>query len=355
MKTANLLITTFLLLAFVAGKAQDIHFSQFGNSPLNLNPALTGIFEGDRRFVANLRGQWNDTPDPSPLTYRTLSLAYDMSFPNQNYQKRFFSAGILLNYDMAGDSKLTTFNLGLTGSYTVRVSKEFYLSAGGMLAYNNRSFDFSDLQFDQQYDKETSQFDPNAANGESFSSNPSVNMFDVSGGLNLHYRHPQRSRRIFGDVGVGFMHFNEPEQAFLSDDDTEVLPMRTSIYGQATVQLFENSKWDVLINAAHQMQSDYRETILGAGLQWNHKWGSEEGYSINLMINRRLEDNWIPMLGFQHKNWRVTGSYDWNTSPFKAPAPNRAPALRRVGYELSIIHIWSTVKDVPTKICPVYL
>lgn len=352
MKTANLLIIAILTLTLVGGKAQDIHFSQFGNSPLNLNPALTGIFEGDRRFIANVRGQWNDTPDPDPLTYRTLSLAYDMSFPNKNYQKRFLSAGVLLNYDRAGDSKLTTFNLGLTASYTIRVTDGLYLSAGGMFAYNNRSFDFGDLQFDEQYDTgqefSVPQFNPDLGNGESFAPNPSVNLFDVSGGFNIHYRHPQRLKRISADLGVGFMHFNEPEQAFFSEDDKEVLPRRNSIYGLSSIQLFD-SKWDVLVNATHQFQGQHRETLIGGGLAYHHKWGQEEGYDVQLMVSRRLKDNWIPMIGFQHRNWRVTGSYDWNTAPF------RAPSLRRVGYELSIIHIWSTVKDVPTKICPVYL
>ena len=29
--------------------AQDVHFSQFNNAPLMLNPALTGLFFGDQR------------------------------------------------------------------------------------------------------------------------------------------------------------------------------------------------------------------------------------------------------------------------------------------------------------------
>ena len=47
-----------MMLAAVAVQAQDIHFSQFYQSPLNLNPALTGVMNCNHRIVANYRNQW---------------------------------------------------------------------------------------------------------------------------------------------------------------------------------------------------------------------------------------------------------------------------------------------------------
>src|SRR5262245_25683190 len=40
--------------------AQDPNFSQFFASPLTLNPALTGKFDGVYRIAANYRNQWPD-------------------------------------------------------------------------------------------------------------------------------------------------------------------------------------------------------------------------------------------------------------------------------------------------------
>jgi hypothetical protein len=61
-------------LLFSAGSyAQDLHFSQFYNAPLNLNPGLTGVFSGDLRFGANYREQWASVPVP----YLTFSAAFD--------------------------------------------------------------------------------------------------------------------------------------------------------------------------------------------------------------------------------------------------------------------------------------
>src|ERR1044071_8657006 len=47
---ANILLKT-------AG-AQDPNFSQFFVSPLTLNPAMTGKFNGDFRIAGNYRDQW---------------------------------------------------------------------------------------------------------------------------------------------------------------------------------------------------------------------------------------------------------------------------------------------------------
>ena len=38
--------------------SQDIHFSQFYMSPLNLNPAMTGVMNGNIRLTGNYWNQW---------------------------------------------------------------------------------------------------------------------------------------------------------------------------------------------------------------------------------------------------------------------------------------------------------
>ena len=55
------IIYTLLLLAFIIPGdlwAQDPAFSQFFASPLSLNPALTGKFNGIFRVAGNYRNQW---------------------------------------------------------------------------------------------------------------------------------------------------------------------------------------------------------------------------------------------------------------------------------------------------------
>ena len=71
MRKFILIVCTLLLSGIL--KAQDPHFSQFFASPLTLNPAFTGKFDGQWRVAANHRDQW-----PSiPKAYVTTSASVD--------------------------------------------------------------------------------------------------------------------------------------------------------------------------------------------------------------------------------------------------------------------------------------
>ena len=69
------IILTVLSVAFVpnSSQAQDIHFSQYYNSPLTTNPALTGIFRGDIRAYGIYRSQWSAALVP----FKTSHIAVD--------------------------------------------------------------------------------------------------------------------------------------------------------------------------------------------------------------------------------------------------------------------------------------
>src|SRR3989304_3215100 len=58
------------------GGCQDIHFSQFYFSPLNLNPAHTGFFNGTHRLALNYRNQWKMAAGGFP--YITYAASVDM-------------------------------------------------------------------------------------------------------------------------------------------------------------------------------------------------------------------------------------------------------------------------------------
>jgi hypothetical protein len=71
------LVSAAIVLVLNGVRAQDIHFSQFDQSPFNINPALTGAFDGAFRFIGNQRSQWRSVTVP----YRTTGLAVDARNP----------------------------------------------------------------------------------------------------------------------------------------------------------------------------------------------------------------------------------------------------------------------------------
>lgn len=321
--------------------AQDIHFSQFGNSPLNLNPALTGQFEGDYRFRANYRNQWN-----VPIPYNTVSGSFEKSFCTVNcgesvsWRAPGLSLGALFNYDVAGDGKLSTAQLEVAGSYTGYLASRLAYSAGLMVGGGQRSFNQANLFFDSQYDGKG--FDPNLPNGEDFD-NTTKFVFDVSAGLNLHYG--ALNNRSAVDFGLGVFHLNQPKANFYNSTDKR-LPSRFAVYGMAAVEL--SSRFDLLVNALGQFQGPYQEILLGPGLRIHLQSGNLPGRpAVDVGLHFRLNDAVIPYAGLAYRMWLFGISYDINTSGFRqATGGNGGPEFS-LGYTI--------YKPKPVKICPIQL
>ena len=69
----RILIIALLALIVPQANAQDIHFSQFYNTPLIVNPAFTGVFGGDQRAMLIYRNQWSSVATP----YKTFGGSFD--------------------------------------------------------------------------------------------------------------------------------------------------------------------------------------------------------------------------------------------------------------------------------------
>ena len=99
--------------------AQDLHFSQFYHSPLNINPALTGVFKGDLRFAGNYRRQWQSVPIP----YLTFSAAFDMKYFHRKLGNGFFAGGFIFDHDKSGDAEMRYTQITFSGSYTHQLNE----------------------------------------------------------------------------------------------------------------------------------------------------------------------------------------------------------------------------------------
>ena len=106
-------IFIFGLFLAVTSFGQDIHFSQYDAALLNLNPANAGNTECDFRLIGNNRNQWQSVTVP----YRTFSMSFDTKINNFNFKRANLGAGILFNHDKAGDSELSTTQIGFIGAF----------------------------------------------------------------------------------------------------------------------------------------------------------------------------------------------------------------------------------------------
>lgn len=319
-------------------RGQDLHYSQFNHSPLNLNPALTGVFNGDVRFMGNFRDQWRSVPVP----YTTFTGAFDMKVNPKNSEKGFWGFGVNFNYDEAGFVKLSLINIGVSGSYTAILNKNNFLTAGLQLGGAQRAINDASITTGNQFNG--LEFDQTLPIGENFDQ---VNFlyFDVSAGLN--YRLQGNDGRSKLDLGGGYFHINRPQQRFIDDAQDNPLPSRFAFHGLGALKL--TNGLDLLANGMYQFQGPNNETVLGLGgkIYINQRRGKE--LAIAILANWRVDDAIIPAIEFHYKTWHVGLSYDINYSDF-VQATNR-----RGGPEISLSYRILRVKPLGTyKTCPIY-
>jgi type IX secretion system PorP/SprF family membrane protein len=338
-----ILFIAFLVGSFLPGKAQDIHFSQFGNAPLNLNPALNGVFGGDMRFGVSWRDQWRSVPVP----FTTLAATFENKFYHERGKyNRYFTGGLVLNYDKQGSLELTTLNIGIPISYTAPLAKEHYLTLGIMPAFGQRSFGTDKLTTDAQWNGLF--FDPfgDTREGELFVNN-NLKYFDLSAGLN--YRYQSIERRDWVDVGVALHHINRPDHDFWTQGDDVRLSSRFSLYALGNLQITPK-RLDLVLQGLYQRQGGYEKIIYGIGGQiylTPERRYREMSVQGGIRYRARYNDAVIPYLELHYNTWILGGSWDFNISDFKPATSFRG------GPELTFRYRLYRVKPLPFKSCPI--
>lgn len=326
-----------LLLIIKSGNAQDLHFSQFFNSPLNINPALTGVYQEDMRFMANLRSQWFSVPVP----YTTFSMAYDQKLWNDGrLGSDILAAGIIMNYDQAGDANMQNMQLGGTLAYTRQLSKMHFLSGGFRLLIAQRRFDVAKLTFDNQFIDGT--FIPTANTGEDLD-NFNYTFIDIGTGINWLF---QISKRMNFNLGIAAMHLNQPKATFFKDSDLRQ-STRWNLQISGVIQLAQ--KIDLMPSAIFSMQGTQQERIFGSAIQYhlNQNFAKEKAIKIGTWY--RMNDAIITGFGLAYPTWTAMISYDFNTSEF-------SNATKGIGsVEFSFQYTIQSVKRMKDrKVCPIF-
>src|SRR5687767_10276196 len=178
MKRKFFTLTLCVALASVS-IAQDPNFSQFFASPMTLNPALTGKFDGVYRVAGNYRNQW-PTINNAFVT-KTASIDFGI-LKNRLADIDQLGIGVMGFTDRAGDGVLTNNYIALSVAYHKGLDENGYhqLGAGFQGSYMNKRLDVSKVYFEDQ-------LTPNGFTGitsESFSDDQvSLSYFDMNAGV----------------------------------------------------------------------------------------------------------------------------------------------------------------------------
>lgn len=334
----NVLLYSLLLVLSGTLSSQDIHYSQFYNSPLNVNPAKTGIFNGDKRLNLSYRSQWRSVPVP----WTTFSGSFDRKFYPKYGKQHFFSFGVLFNYDVQGElSDLNLTNINLTGSWTKMLNENNLFTVGALIGYATRAYDSQSQTWDRQWNGVS--FDPSLSPGEVFDSER-ISFLET--GLGLNYRW-QKSKRTKLDLGIGGFHIFEPTVSFFNTGNDVSLARRISLTGISSFQLTE--KFDLGVNGLYQFQQDSKEfvgSLLGK-FHVNRNRGKELEFHVGM--GWRSGKSWYPIIALQHRQYYVSINYDVDHSDFSEIHNIRRPT----SFEVHFNYIMTDVRP-KVKVCPIF-
>lgn len=317
---------SILLLIFLPGillRAQDIHFSQFSNSPVLLNPAQTGFFNGAHRFTVNSRTQWGSFTVP----YKTFSFSYDMQPAYRLIKNDMLGIGFWFFGDKAGDSDYGTINANLSLSYIISLnsSGNSYLGLGFMGSWAQRSMSYNDLYFDEQFDGE--KFNPSLPTMED-KGNPSYNYFDYS--LGAHWRYNPDKTHMY-NAGISLSHITRPSQNFLDREEMR-LPVKTILYGDLTIPFTKEQ--GIIPGFMAAFQGAATEIVVGSNYRIKTGQSKYSKTSFSPGVYYRFNDALILSFQLNYDKWNFGVSYDINTSDLKT-ASNGFGALEiSINYKL---------------------
>ncbi len=297
----RLLGLVFLLCLQFSASGQGMHFSQYYNAPLLLNPANTALMpDADYRAGVNYRSQWASVPAP----FKTMSAYADFQAMRNRNLTNWLGLGLGFWNDKAGNGDLSLTRIEGLVAYHVMLGEYNMISAGVSAASVQRSVDFNKLTFDQQWNGFL--FNRALPNGES-GYTMKTSFFDLAAGIN-YALFPNEN--MYLKIGVGVAHLTQPKESFYGQENT--LGMRPT----ANVDLMLKVAPALILNPSlyYTNQKSASEFLMGT-LVKVHVAGSERA-ATQLIFGGyyRWNEAMVGAIGLDYGSFRLMSSYDFTVS-----------------------------------------
>src|SRR5688572_28095402 len=273
--------------------AQDLHFSQFYETPMLRNPALAGLFTGDYKVQAAMRSQWNSFQNG----YRTGSLNGEYKMPVGNGDD-YITAGLQFLYDKSGSVNFSTTQIlpGINYHKSLNNTKPVYISFGIMVGILRKSIDVSRITTDAQYQDFYNGDLPIGENNLL----PDFSTWDASAGVSFNSSFGKSEQNLLF-LGASYLHLNRPSNSFYRSAGIELNPKYVFSAG---VRLGVNEFSSFIIQADHALQGEFRETMAGALYNYNlSKNPDDDDYILSFGTFLRWKDAVIPVIKLQKQEY----------------------------------------------------
>jgi type IX secretion system PorP/SprF family membrane protein len=334
------MMKTKICLAILSGLcastvfSQDIHFSQFYMSPLTLNPAMAGV---DHDFAAflNYKDQWRGVTTP----YKTVAASIDSRIwkKKQEFKNSFLAGGINFFRDKAGDAKMGICQVNLTLDYHLKIADNQSLGLGLQGGYAQRTINYTDLQWANQYDPDVG-YNGNMASGEPMTLN-SFSYADVGAGIvwalnnTTGFLHVEDNHDLKANVGIAVFHAKQ-KYSFYKTSDERLYP-KYVFHAEGLVSMPNFHNVALVPGIFYYYQGPARELTIGTLVRKKISQGSKytgikKGAAVYLGGYCRAKDAFIVAFMLEYSSYSFGMSYDYNLSRLTKASTARG------GIELSI-------------------
>lgn len=295
--------------------AQDVHFSQYNETPQLLNPGATGVYSGYVRAIVNYKNQWAAMGN----AFNTVAASVDMPLFDKKEKNAHLGAGINFFSDKAGDSQFGLTQANLCLAAILPVSRESKFSMGLSVGGAQHKVNLADMNWGNQYDGQG--FNTAVANYESTPTN-SFFYLDLAAGLYYEYSNGkvkfERNEKRKLNVGVSYFHLNRPTQKYFSVSE--------KLYGKLVVNMsghFDKpgTKVAFLPSAIFFQQGKAMEITAGCAVRYRFKndtkiTGLISETALGVGLYYRHGDAIIPSVFLTMSDFSFGLSYDINISSY---------------------------------------
>jgi len=341
MKLVRALLFVTLISGSGAVLAQDVHYSLFNMSPLVINPANTGAFEGTLRIGGIFRDQWFTF---IPREFTTPSIYLDAPVIMGFGKRDWVGVGVSVYYDQVGGGQLRRGGALLSAAYHLALGKsgKTFLTLGGQGGYVQRRFDHqsTEIIFEDELGLGGGLGVNNSPDRSKIAMEASYT--DVNAGLILRHSFGERSGF---DLGFAAQHLTKPRYNIITDK-TRRLPMRFNAHGGYFSDL--GLKWMMAPTVYYSRMSTASELAVQA---WAGRYigETEKQMLLRFGLGYRWKDAAEVLLGFDYKDFKAGLSYDLNVSKLSDASSFQG------GFEIAASYIVKIYKEPvvpPVIFCP---
>ncbi len=340
----NTVFSCLLLLAVVLqgpiSYGQDPHFSQFFSSPLTLNPALTGKFDGQYRLSGIYRNQWPALNN----AFITSSVSLDGAILSERLnENNRLGVGIYAMTDKSVSGILKSNFVAVSCAYHLALDEDGYqqLGMGFQGAYANKRLDVGAIKFENQLDlagqwtrPSNENFNGSLVNVHYFDMNAGVLYNASTDGINNYY------------LGASVYHLNNPSDGFMKNGSFK-LAQRYTVHAGGSFPSGEIST--LYLTGLYNKQNTTKEIVLGSALGF--LLSSQSGAPVSFYAGcwTRLNNQYdamIPYMGLDFNNLRLGLTYDINISKLEPGSQTKG------GMELTLVYVAQKPTGRKTIPCP---